>query len=55
MNNQSQKEAIRKIEEIHQKCKEDLLKLQEEQNAVINEFIAECEKAKMEELRSKLE
>ena len=39
MDDQSQKEAIQKIEEIHQKCKEDLLKLQEEQNAVIGEFI----------------
>ncbi|HPN54547.1 MAG TPA: hypothetical protein PLB52_01295 [Candidatus Moranbacteria bacterium] len=55
MDDQSQKEAIQKIEEIHQKCKEDLLKLQEEQNAVIGEFIAECEKNKMEELRNKLE
>ena len=55
MDDQSQKEAIQKIEEIHQKCQEDLLKLQQEQNAVINEFIAECEKAKMEDLRKKLE
>lgn len=55
MNTQSQKEAIQKIEEIHQKCKEELLKLRQEQDAVIDEFIAECEKNKIEELRNKLE
>ena len=52
---QSKKEAIQKIEEIHKKCKEELLKLRQEQNTVINEFIAECEKNNMEELRNKLE
>jgi mRNA-degrading endonuclease RelE of RelBE toxin-antitoxin system len=55
MDDQSQKETIQKIKEIHQQCKEELLKLRKEQDTVINEFITECEKNKMEELRNKLE
>lgn len=55
MDDQSQKEIKQKIEKIHQQCEEELSNLQKEQDLLISEFVAECEKENIEKLKNKLE
>lgn len=48
-------QKIEEIEKIHQEFKQKMEDLRREQDRVLEEYLAELEKAKMEELRNKLQ
>jgi hypothetical protein len=48
------KEKLKKIEEIYQDYLQKIDELKKEQNQIIDEFIQELEKAKMEEIKNKI-
>jgi len=48
-------EKIKQIDEIYQEYKEKLADLRRQQDDIFAEFLAELEKSKLEELRSKLQ
>jgi len=48
-------EKIKEIEKIHSEFKQKMDDLRREQDKVLEEYLAELEQAKMEELRNKLQ
>jgi ubiquitin len=54
MENDKIKQRAEKIEEIYQEYIQKMGELKKEQDKILEEFLHELEKAKMEELRSKL-
>ena len=55
MDEKTDKEKIQEIEEVYQNFEEKMADLKKEQDMILDEFVADCEKEKIEKLRANFE